>query len=166
MWKSWNSCHFLQQNNSAIAEQVKSRDLIIDELNDRVAVFERTRSPGQPSTTAKEMNDEAPRTQKLVDDSQCTEGSGAIAPRDRITQATHQDEIDLQHAISTKSSTIQQKEPNLTVIGTYVDKLVPRGLYAVARDIEVRERKMLRARDSGDRRRARTGCNENKSGKL
>ena len=30
----------LQQNNSAIAEMVKSRDLIIDELNDRVAVFE------------------------------------------------------------------------------------------------------------------------------
>jgi hypothetical protein len=29
----------LQQNNSAM-EQVESRDLIIDELNDRVAVFE------------------------------------------------------------------------------------------------------------------------------
>jgi hypothetical protein len=34
----------LLQNNSAIAEQVESRDLIIDELNDRVAVFEKIRS--------------------------------------------------------------------------------------------------------------------------
>ena len=29
-----------QQNNSAIAEMVESRDSLIDELNDRVAVFE------------------------------------------------------------------------------------------------------------------------------
>jgi hypothetical protein len=42
-WKSWNMPS-LQQNNSAIAEQVESRDLIIDELNDRVAVFEKIRS--------------------------------------------------------------------------------------------------------------------------
>ena len=29
-----------QQNNSAIAEMVESRDSLIDELNDRVAAFE------------------------------------------------------------------------------------------------------------------------------
>jgi hypothetical protein len=46
---------------------------------------------------------------------------------------THQDEIgSLQNAISTKSSTIQQKESNLTVIGTYVDKLEERLAIAVA----------------------------------
>jgi hypothetical protein len=42
----------LQQNNSAIAEQVESRDLIIDELNDRVAVLEDKVVLGSPSTTA------------------------------------------------------------------------------------------------------------------
>jgi hypothetical protein len=142
----------LQQNSSAIAEQVESRDLIIDELNDRVAVFERTKSCSrQPSTTAKEMNDEAPRTQKLVDDSPVHRRKWSGAPRDRITHRhTSRRNWISQHAISTKSSTIQQKD-NLTVIGTYVDKLEERlADFAVARDIEVRERKCPRARDSGD----------------
>jgi hypothetical protein len=79
------------------------------------------------------MNDEAPRTQKLVDDlASAQKEVERIASRDRITHRTHQDEIgSLQNAISTKSSTIQQKESNLTVIGTYVDKLEERLAIAV-----------------------------------
>ena len=60
----------LQQNNSAIAEMVKSRDLIIDELNERVAVFEEDKVVLKAALKQlqKEMKEEAPRTQKVVDD--------------------------------------------------------------------------------------------------
>jgi hypothetical protein len=69
----------LQQNNSAV-EQVESRDLIIDELNDRVAVLQKMVVLGNPSQL-QEMNDEAPRTQKLVDDGQCTKEVERIASK-------------------------------------------------------------------------------------
>lgn len=60
----------LQQNNSAIAEMVKSRDLIIDELNERVAVFEEDKIVLKAALKQlqKEMKEEAPRTQKMIDD--------------------------------------------------------------------------------------------------
>jgi uncharacterized protein (DUF3084 family) len=60
----------LQRNNSAIAEMVKSRDLIVDELNDRVAVFEEDKIVLKAALKQlqKEMKEEAPRTQKLLGD--------------------------------------------------------------------------------------------------
>jgi hypothetical protein len=138
----------LQQNNSAIAGQVESRDLIIDELNDRVAVFEEDKVVLKAALRQlqKEMNDEAPKTQRLVDDLAVAQ-TQVERLRDEIELliATHQDEIvALQEVISKKQSTIQETESNLTVIGTYVDKLEERlADFAVARrDIEVRERKV------------------------
>lgn len=60
----------LQQNNSAIAEVVQSRDTIIDELNSRVAVFEEDKVVLKAALKQlqKEMKEEAPRTEKLIDD--------------------------------------------------------------------------------------------------
>ena len=60
----------LQQNNSAIAEMVKSRDLIIDELNERIAVFEEDKVVLKAALKQlqKEMKEEAPKSQKMVDD--------------------------------------------------------------------------------------------------
>lgn len=60
----------LQQNNSAIAEMVKSRDLIIDELNERVAVFEEDKVVLKAALKQlqKEMKEEAPKSQKMLDD--------------------------------------------------------------------------------------------------
>lgn len=62
----------LQQNNSAISEMVESRDMLINELNDRVAVFEEDKVVLKAALRQlqKEMRDEAPRTQKLIDDLQ------------------------------------------------------------------------------------------------
>ncbi len=59
-----------QQNNSAIAEMVESRDSLIDELNDRVAVFEEDKVVLKAALRQlqKEMKDEAPKTQKLLDE--------------------------------------------------------------------------------------------------
>ena len=59
----------LQQNNSAIAEMVESRDTIIDELNNRIAVFEEDKVVLKAALRQlqKEIKEEAPKTQKLVD---------------------------------------------------------------------------------------------------
>lgn len=60
----------LQQNNSAISEMVESRDSIIDELNNRIAVFEEDKVVLKAALRQlqKEMKEEAPKAQKLVDD--------------------------------------------------------------------------------------------------
>ena len=59
----------LQQNNSAISEMVDSRDMIIDELNNRIAVFEEDKVVLKAALRQlqKEMQEEAPKTQKLLD---------------------------------------------------------------------------------------------------
>lgn len=63
-----NALSASQQNNSAIAEMVVSRDSLIDELNDRVAVFEEDKVVLKAALRQlqKEMKDEAPKTQKLI----------------------------------------------------------------------------------------------------
>lgn len=62
----------LQQNNSAISEMVESRDMLISELNDRVAVFEEDKVVLKAALRQlqKEMKEEAPKTQKLIHDLQ------------------------------------------------------------------------------------------------
>ena len=60
----------LQQNNSAISEMVESRDSIIDELNNRIAVFEEDKVVLKAALRQlqKEIKEEAPKAQKLIDD--------------------------------------------------------------------------------------------------
>jgi predicted nuclease with TOPRIM domain len=60
----------LQQNNSAISEMVESRDTIIDELNNRIAVFEEDKVVLKAALRQlqKEITEEAPKAQKLMDD--------------------------------------------------------------------------------------------------
>jgi hypothetical protein len=82
MWKSWNQPSLLYSKKLGdCGASLESRDLIIDELNDRVAVFERTKScSGQPSTTAKEMNDGA-QDPKLMGDSPVHRRKWSGAPK-------------------------------------------------------------------------------------
>ena len=58
----------LQQNNSAIADMVESRDYLINELNDRVAVFEEDKIVLKAALRQlqKEMKEEGPKTQKVA----------------------------------------------------------------------------------------------------
>lgn len=60
----------LQQNNSAISDMVESRDHLINELNDRVSVFEEDKIVLKAALRQlqKEMKEEAPKTQKIVSD--------------------------------------------------------------------------------------------------
>ena len=64
----------LQSNNSAIADMVSSRDSLINELNDRVGVFEEDKLVLKAALRQlqKEMKEEAPKTQKLVSDLKST----------------------------------------------------------------------------------------------
>jgi len=137
----------LQQNNSAISEMVESRDNIIDELNNRIAVFEEDKVVLKAALRQlqKEMKEEEPKTQKLIDD--LVEAEQEI---DRIKAdfhsiiETHQDELaNLQMGMSHKQKTITDAESNLTSIGTYVDKLEERltSFAMTRRDMEGREKK-------------------------
>lgn len=73
----------LQQNNSAISGMVESRDMLINELNDRVAVFEEDKVVLKAALRQlqKEMKEEAPKTQKLIHDLQlANEGKIRLYP--------------------------------------------------------------------------------------
>lgn len=135
----------LQQNNSAISEMVESRDELIDELNDRVAVFEEDKLVLKAALRQlqKEMADEAPKTQKLIDDLRSArEHVNALKDEVNSLIKTHQKEVSLlKEVISKKQLAINETESNLTMIGTYVDKLEERlASFAIARrDIEIRE---------------------------
>ena len=135
----------LQQNNSAISEMVESRDELIYELNERVAVFEEDKLVLKAALRQlqKEMADEAPKTQKLIDDLRSSREQ-VIKLKNEVDSliVTHEKELSLlKVVIEKKQIAITETESNLTVIGSYVDKLEERlATFAIARrDIEVRE---------------------------
>mmetsp|Transcript_22541 Transcript_22541/g.33717 ORF Transcript_22541/g.33717 Transcript_22541/m.33717 type:complete len:987 (+) Transcript_22541:373-3333(+) len=134
-----------QQNNSAIAEMVSSRDLIIDELNDRVAVFEEDKVVLKAALRQlqKEMKEEAPKTQKLVMDLE-TARKDIQKLEDNIDElkSNHTDEIvALEEQILEKEDMINETDSKMSMISVYVDQLEERlASFAVARrDITLRE---------------------------
>lgn len=136
----------LQQNNSAIAEMVNSRDLIIDELNERVAVFEEDKIVLKAALKQlqKEMKEEAPRSQKMIDDLEVAsqEVSRLSAEIEDIIDM-HQSEISsLLQSITQKQTAINASETKHSEIGRYVDMLEERlaNFSITRRDLEVREK--------------------------
>lgn len=137
----------LQQNNSAISEMVESRDSIIDELNNRIAVFEEDKVVLKAALRQlqKEIKEEAPKAQKLMDDlAKAEQEIKRLKSEMNTIIETHQDEIiALQDSLSTKQKAISETESNLTAIGTYVDRLEERltSFAVTRRDMEEREKK-------------------------
>ncbi|KAI2489462.1 hypothetical protein MHU86_25122 [Fragilaria crotonensis] len=141
-----NALSILQQNNSAISEMVHSRDMLIDELNNRVAVFEEDKLVLKAALKQlqKEMKEEGPKTQKVIDDLKT-----ARAEVERLNSeltsvlAEHKAEVSLlEDIISQKQASINSSESNMTVIGSYVDKQERLATFALARrDIDLREEK-------------------------
>ncbi|CAJ1942848.1 unnamed protein product [Cylindrotheca closterium] len=137
----------LQQNNSAISEMVESRDSIIDELNNRISVFEEDKVVLKAALRQlqKEIKEEAPKAQKLMDDLAAAESDSERLRNDiNSLIQTHQEELNLlQQQISTKQKTISETESNMTAIGTYVDKLEDRltSFAVTRRDMEAREKR-------------------------
>lgn len=144
----------LQQNNSAISEMVESRDSIIDELNNRISVFEEDKVVLKAALRQlqKEIEEEAPKAQKLMDDLATAEADAEQLKNDMNSLIrTHQDELNmLQQTISTKQKTISESESNLTAIGTYVDKLEDRltSFAITRRDMEAREKRCKEIEDA------------------
>mmetsp|Transcript_7817 Transcript_7817/g.19143 ORF Transcript_7817/g.19143 Transcript_7817/m.19143 type:complete len:811 (-) Transcript_7817:102-2534(-) len=137
----------LQQNNSAISEMVESRDNIIDELNNRIAVFEEDKVVLKAALRQlqKEMKEEEPKTQKLIDDlAEAEQEIDKVKADFQSIIETHQEElVNLMAAMSQKEKSITDAESNLTAIGTYVDKLEDRltSFAMTRRDMEDREKK-------------------------
>jgi len=129
----------LQQNNKGKTEMVQSRDIIIDELNNRIAVFEEDKVVLKAALRQlqKEMKEEEPKTQKLIEEKEQLESDF------HSIIGTHHDELAaIQKAMSQKQKTIKDAEFNLTTIGTYVDKLEERltSFAMTRRDMEKREK--------------------------
>ena len=137
----------LQQNNSAISEMVESRDSIIDELNNRIAVFEEDKVVLKAALRQlqKEMKEEAPKAHKLMEDlGKAEKEIKRLQSEMNSVINTHQEEIlMLQQVISSKQKAISETESNLTAIGTYVDRLEERltSFAVTRRDMEIREKK-------------------------
>ena len=126
----------LQRNNSAIMDVVESRDSLISELNERVAVFEDDKMVLKAALRQlqKEMKEEAPKTQMLVEELE-------EARRELELKELEAQEWD-QRFIEMEAAENETKE-ELELIGTYVDQLEDRlATFAVARkEIEIREKK-------------------------
>eukprot|EP00977_Amphora_coffeiformis_P018777 scaffold6717_cov160-Amphora_coffeaeformis.AAC.5 len=138
----------LQSNNSAISDQVESRDAIIDELNNRIAVFEEDKVVLKAALRQlqKEIKEEAPKTARLLSDLKAAQNQIAQleAKMETARQAHANEMAKLDRVISQKNQLLNQSQANLTMIGTYVDKLEERlADFAVARrDINVRSEKL------------------------
>ena len=126
---------------------VESRDVIIDELNNRISVFEEDKVVLKAALRQlqKEMKEEEPKTAKLIDDlAEAEQEVERIKAEVHSIIETHQDEIaTLQMTMSQKQKKITDAESNLTAIGTYVDKLEERltSFAITRRDMEEREKK-------------------------
>ena len=126
---------------------VHSRDMLIEELNNRVAVFEEDKLVLKAALKQlqKEMKEEGPKTQKVLDNLK-----HARAEVERLNseltaiRAEHDAELSrLEELLAQKQASINSSESNMTMIGSYVDQLEERlATFALARrDIEVREQK-------------------------
>jgi len=137
----------LQQNNSAISEMVSSRDSLIDELNGRVEVFEEDKMVLKAALRQlqKEMKEEAPKTQKLVDDLKVAKKEMAELISDiESLQNSHAKDIEgYKLQLKEKGNIINETDSKISMISIYVDQLEERlASFALARrDIELREEK-------------------------
>jgi len=137
----------VQQNNSAIAEMVSSRDSLIDELNDRVAVFEEDKVVLKAALRQlqKEMKEEAPKTQKLVTDLKTAQSvikNLKSEIKSLELEYTNRTEA-LKLKLSKKQEMMNETDSKMAMISGYVDQLEERlaSFAIVRRQIAIRERK-------------------------
>lgn len=136
----------LQRNNSAIMDVVQSRNELISELNDRVAVFEEDKMVLKAALRQlqKEIKEEAPRTQLLADELDAARERERVVREEleqlRIDHDEECDEFDARWEEAEKEW--NQTKEELYLIGSYVDQLEDRlATFAIAKkEIELREK--------------------------
>ncbi|KAL3810659.1 hypothetical protein ACHAXA_001048 [Cyclostephanos tholiformis] len=136
----------LRRNNTAIMDVVSSRDTIISELNDRVAVFEEDRMVLRAALRQlqAEMRDEAPRTERMVRDLEEAREreSRLIEDMKVMSEDMRQEREELESRITNVTGEHNRTREELDLIGLYVDQLEDRlANFAIARrELEVREK--------------------------
>lgn len=145
-----SALNVLQRNNTAIMDVVSSRDELIVELNERVAVFEEDKMVLKAALRQLQMEikEEAPKTQQLIED---LEGMKEleVTLRDEMKQLIddHEDEIDeLEEEMNDMTNELNKTTNELEMIGLYVDQLEDRlATGAIARkELDVREKECER----------------------
>lgn len=109
---------------------VSSRDSLVDELNDRIAVFEEDKVVLKAALKQlqKEMKDEAPKTAQLVANlNAAKEVSKKLEEKMKSMKRNHTEAIkDLEAKLLSKERAINETDTKMTMISTYVDQLEER----------------------------------------
>lgn len=109
---------------------VSSRDSLVDELNDRIAVFEEDKVVLKAALKQlqKEMKDEAPKTAQLVADLNAAKDvSKKLEDKMKLMKKKHAEEIKaLEAKLISKERAINETDTKMTMISTYVDQLEER----------------------------------------
>lgn len=129
----------LQRNNSAIMDVVQSRNSLINELNDRVAVFEEDKMVLKAALRQlqKEIREEAPKLEKAQ------EGERHLREQlEQLKQEYQEDSEMWQQQYEEGEADWNRTKAELMLIGTYVDQLEDRlATFAIAKkEIELREK--------------------------
>lgn len=128
----------LQSNNSAIADMVQSRDSLINELNDRVGVFEEDKLVLKAALRQlqKEMKEEAPKTQKLISTLKASKELNEKLNSDiKKLNTQHTTKLgSLKNEIQKKEKYINETDVRMAQITVYIDQLEERlATFALAR---------------------------------
>ena len=125
--------HALQthhQNNTAISEMVKSRDELIEELNDRIQVFEEDKIVLKAALKQlqMEMREETPKTAKLHFEYNSAKTEIEMLNEEIALMSTDHEESlsELNDVIASKESELSEANEQLMTIGKYVDQLEDR----------------------------------------
>ena len=136
----------LRRNNTAIMDVVSSRDTIVSELNDRVAVFEEDRMVLKAALRQlqAEMREEAPRTERLARDLEEAREREItlIEEMESMAEDMRLEREDLEARLTNATREHNRTREELDLIGLYVDQLEDRlANFAIARrDLDVREK--------------------------
>ncbi|KAL7521507.1 hypothetical protein ACHAWX_006186 [Stephanocyclus meneghinianus] len=130
----------LQRNNSAIMDVVQSRNSLINELNDRVAVFEEDKMVLKAALRQlqKEIREEGPKLEKAL------EGERRVKEELELLTLNYQEEREeWKQRFEEGEAEWNQTKEELFLIGTYVDQLEDRlANFALAKkEIEAREKR-------------------------
>ena len=136
----------LQRNNSVIMDVVQSRDELITELNDRVAVFEEDKMVLKAALRQLqlEIKEEAPKTQQLADElNAVTLREQRLREEIEELMLSHEDDqLEWERRVSELTKEQNKTEEQLELIGLYVDQLEDRlaNRLASQKELEARER--------------------------
>ena len=120
----------LRQNNTAISDMVLSRDDLVNELNDRVQVFEEDKIVLKAALKQlqQEMREEMPKTAKLHFDLNTAKTEIEVLNEEiaQMKEDHDQELLSLQAQLNRKDEELQQAEDKMNTIGSYVDQLEQR----------------------------------------